>query len=77
MTDWMTILHGEILNPKASLQVFYENTSRHTHKKEKKAKITLKKSTIFKNLLLWSIQITTGLQSFKITKVLIKNQNCV
>ena len=38
----MTILHGEILNPKASLQIFYENTSRHTHKKRKKAKITLK-----------------------------------
>ena len=54
MTDWTTILHGEILNPKASLQVFYENTSRHTHKKEKKAKIT-KKNQLFSKIYYYGV----------------------
>ena len=65
-----------MLNPKATLQVFYENTSRHTHKKEKKAKIT-KNISYFQESIIMKYTNYYGITIFKITKVLIKNQNCV
>ena len=55
MNDWLNdfiYMEKYLAQKLVCIEVFYENTSRHT--KKEKSKIT-KKSTIFKNLLSWNI----------------------